>query len=207
MAPAFNACAIDPMYSTPLLNSPLLLVAVLLYQCVLVQMLGQCPLTGRTHRPRHTLTIAGALALAIFLAAFSTGMLQQFVLSPLQLNYLDTFGAVLCVALSTQAAIALYRRYSPSADTSPSLAAPMLLPVAAMGSVIATTQTMSIDLAAIIGRSLLAGLSFALIYVAFAALCERLLASDTPSAFRGLPIHLLTAGFIALALMGFAGVI
>ncbi len=198
------------MYSAPLLNSPLLLIAVLLYQCVIVQMLGLCPLTGRTHQPRHTLSIAGALALAIFLAAFSTGLLQQCVLQPLQLNYLGTFGAVLCVALSAHIAIALYRHFTPAADEPPSLAAPLLLPVAVMGATLLALLALPAaptGFSTIVARSLLASLAFALIYVAFAALRERLLASDTPSAFRGIPIHFLTAGFIALALMGFAGVI
>jgi len=198
------------MNSAPLLNSPLLLVAVLLYQCVIVQMLGLCPLTGRTHQPRRTLPVAGALAGAIFLAAFSTGALQQFVLSPLQLGYLDTLSAVLCVAISAQIAIALYRHFFPTEDESPIIAA-ALLPITLMGAVMGATllalPPAPTGLGAIVTRSLFASLSFALIYVAFAALRERLLASETPAAFRGIPIHFITAGFIALALMGFAGVI
>jgi len=51
----------------PLFHSPLLLAALLLYQCVIVQLLGLCPLTGNTHKPSQLMLTAAALAVSVFL--------------------------------------------------------------------------------------------------------------------------------------------
>ena len=194
------------MFTAPLLNSPLLLAAVLLYQCVIVQLLGLCPLTGRTHQPRYTLHVAGMMTAAILLSALSTGLIQQLVLHPLQLGYLDTFAAILCVALSTQIALLLFQRIA-SLPIQDSTAANMLMPISVMAVVLLALRGPSPGLGGIVASSVIAALAFALIYLLFAALRERLLASEVPQPFRGAAIHFITAGLIALALMGFAGMV
>jgi len=59
----------------------------------------------------------------------------------------------------------------------------------------------------IIGTGIITGVIFAAIYALFAAQRERLLSIDTPPVFRGAAIHFITAGLVALALMGFEGII
>jgi electron transport complex protein RnfA len=62
-----------------------------------------------------------------------------------------------------------------------------------------------------VGEALTYGLGaavmLALLSASFSALRERVEAADVPMAFRGIPLALITAGFMALALMGFAGMV
>lgn len=217
------------MYSSsllhsPLLHSPLLLGAVLLYQCVLVQLLGRCPLTGQLHNPRQLLHTAALLALAVFLAIVSAGLIQQLVLLPLQLEAFTSLIAVLCVVLSARAAQFVLQRM----DAAPAFAATIhtgiqtgthngtqtatqvATQIAVLGIVVSSgqaTNSSTGDALSLIASAIISAGIFALIYVLFAALRERLLSSDIPTAFRGAAIHLITAGFFALALMGFAGLV
>lgn len=194
------------MFSAPLIESPLLLVAVLLYQCVIVQCLGLCPLSGRAHQHQHVLRVAAALAMAVLLSILSTGLIQQLFLRPLALDYFDTVVAVLSVAISAQITRLLMTRYDTSNSASqPAIA--VLTQIAVLGTVLLALQKNIIDIGKLIVLGIGAAIGFALIYVLFATLRERLLASDIPQPFRGAAIQFITAGLAALALMGLAGVV
>lgn len=209
------------MYSSsllhsPLLHSPLLLGAVLLYQCVLVQLLGRCPLTGQLHNPRQLLHTAALLALAVFLAIVSAGLIQQLVLLPLQLEAFTSLIAVLCVVLSARAAQLVLQRmdaapaFAATIHTGTQTATQVATQIAVLGIVVSSgqaTNSSTGDAPSLIASAIISAGIFALIYVLFAALHERLQSSDIPTTFRGAAIHLITAGFFALALMGFAGLV
>lgn len=202
------------MYSSPLihsalLQSPLLLGAVLLYQCALVQSLGLCPLTGQLHKPRQLLHTAALLTLSVFVAITSTGLIQQLVLQPLQLEAFTHLIAVVCVVLSAHVAQLAIRRVD-ATRTFTHAATQTATQIAVLGIVVASGQHLdNVDggVLSLLMGAIISGAIFALIYVLFAALHERLLSSDIPMAFRGTAIHLITAGLFALALMGFAGLV
>lgn len=192
------------MQPLPLLNSHLLLAAVLVYQCVLLQGLGLCPLSGQTHDPRRVLPVAAVLAGTTAAAIFSTALLQRFLLMPYGLDYLHIYAAIICVALGAQAAVLLMQRSPYFIPASPS--ANLLTQIAVLGIVVIAVDPTASPLR-ILQKALLTGCAFALIYVLLAAQRERLLLSAVPKPFRGVAIHVLTAGMVALALMGFAGLV
>lgn len=192
------------MSSLSPLNSPLLLAAVLLYQCVLLQGLGLCPLNGHTHDPRRVIPIALALAGTTAAAIFFTALIQQFLLIPYGLDYLQIYAAIICVALCAQGCVLLmqHSQYFMPATNSVSV----LTQIAVLGVVIVVADPTA-NLLRIVGNALLGGCGFALIYVLVAAQRDRLALSAVPTPFRGAAIHVLTAGLVALALMGFAGLV
>ena len=190
----------------PLFHSPLLLAALLLYQCVIVQLLGLCPLTGNTHKPHQLTRTAAALALSIFLSITTTGLIQSFLLRPFQLDYLSVFAAVICVVLSAQITQLLLNRWQPQESGNRKFA-PVLMQFSALGIVLLTHQNEANGILTIFGTAIFTGIIFAAIYALFAAQRERLLSIDSPRVFRGAAIHFINAGLIALALMGFAGIV
>ncbi|MET0378509.1 MAG: Rnf-Nqr domain containing protein [Spongiibacteraceae bacterium] len=192
------------MSSLSQFTSPLLLAAVLLYQCVLVQGLGLCPLSGNTHDPRRVLPIAVALAGTTAAAIFSTALIQQLLLIRYGLDYLQTYVAIICVALSAQIAVLTLQRTRHFIPTNTTAA--LLTQISVLG-VVVVFSSPTASLLQSVQNALIGGGAFALIYVLFAAQRERLLLSEIPAPFRGAAIHVLTAGLVALALMGFAGLV
>lgn len=192
------------MSSLSSLNSPLLLAAVLLYQCVLLQGLGLCPLSGQTHDPRRVLPVAIALATTTAAAIFSTALIQQYLLIPYDLDYLQTYAAIICVALSAQVVALLMQRHPYFLPVNNSVT--VLTQIAVLGVVIVLADP-NADLLRNAKNALLGGGGFALIYTLVAAQRERLALSAAPTPFRGAAINVLTAGMVALALMGFAGLV
>lgn len=192
------------MSSLSPLNFPLLFAAVLLYQCVLLQGLGLCPLSGQTHDPRRVIPVATALAGTTAAAIFFTALIQQFLLIPFGVDYLQIYAAIICVALCAQAGVLLTQRHEyfmPATNT-----ASLLTQIAVLGVVLVLADpTASVLRSA--ENAILGGCGFALIYVFLAAQRERLALSAVPTPFRGAAIHVLTAGLVALALMGFAGLV
>src|SRR5690606_30325508 len=108
-----GAASQDPgssMPSLPLLNSPLLLGAALLFQCALLQGIGSCPLGGQIHHPNRVAKFAATLGAATGAAIVLTSLVQQLLLHPVGLDYLDTFAAVIGAALSAHAALLILQR-------------------------------------------------------------------------------------------------
>lgn len=196
-----------PPLATPALstlNAPLLLGAVLLFQCALLQASGLCALHGGMHQPRRVLIVAATLGTSTA-ACMVLIALMQHLLHPAGLDYLDVFAAVIAAALSAQLALAsLQRRFS--GEDFPRIDAALLLAFGATATA-AVVGRGARPLGQIAGDAVLTGLAFALIYVLFAALRERLALSDVPAPFRGVAIQLIGAGLAALALMGFAGLL
>lgn len=188
------------------MNSPLLLVAVLLCQYVVVQLCGRCPLTGHTHQPRQVLPVIATLALAVLLAMLGTGLFRDVVLLPLQLDYLLLFAAILWAALSSQLARLAVQRLTGAPPLDDITASYLLLPAAVIASALLVPDAQG-GPTALLSISVAAAAGFALLFLLFAALRERLLQSDVPVAFRGAAIHVITAGMIALALTGLTGVL
>jgi electron transport complex protein RnfA len=181
----------------------LLLGAALLFQCVLLQGIGVCPLGERIHDPKRIAKVAATLGGATFATILITALVQQHILHPADLDYFDTFAAVICSALSAQTAILILQRTQQFALADRNTAT-LLIQIGALGTALAFNQRVE-SLMQSTQHAMVAGISFAVIYVLLAALRERLKLSDVPLPFRGTAIHLISAGLIALALMGFAG--
>jgi electron transport complex protein RnfA len=185
------------------MNSPLLLGAALLFQCALLQGSGICPLGNQLHNPRRVLKVAAMLGSVTAVAIGLTALVQQLLLHPAGLDYLDTFAAVIGAALSAQVAV-LILQLTQQLDHADSNTAALLIQIGVLGTAVTFNQATA-SIAHSAQQALLAGSLFALLYVLLAALRERLELSDVPQRLRGTAIHLISAGLVALALMGFAG--
>lgn len=131
--------------------------------------------------------------------------IKHSVLLPLQLDYLQTpvlLAGIALIFLATRAALDKI----PGAIRWPDLLAHLTTQCAMLGLALFSATAL-----ATVGEALSYGLGaallLALLSAIFAALRERIDTADVPVAFRGIPIALITAGFMALALMGFVGMV
>lgn len=142
-----------------------------------------------------TITVSAAMGFAV----------THYVLAPLKLDYMRTPVLLCGAALIFVAARRLFERI-PGAIRWPDLLAHLTTQVALFAMAL-FTAVYSESMLGALGDGLGAAAALALLNSAFTALVGRLDEADVPFVFRGIPVALITAGFMALALMGFAGMI
>ena len=186
----------------------ILVGAILVNNFVLVQFLGLCPFMGVSKRIETAIVLALATTFVLTLTAMCSYLLQQYVLEPLELDYLRTIAFILVIAVVVQFTEMLVNKTSP-----------LLYRVLGIFLPLITTNCIVLGVALLnankAGFGFLesgingfgAGLGFSLVLVLFAALRERIAIADVPKPFKGAAIGLVTAGLMSLAFMGFSGLI
>ncbi|MCK5768936.1 electron transport complex subunit RsxA [Algiphilus sp.] len=183
----------------------LLIGAVLVHNFVLVQFLGLCPFMGVSRKVESSLGMALATTFVLTLSAVVTYLVQTFVLEPLGLAYLRTIAFILVIAAVVQFVEMVVQKTSPLLYQVLGIYLPLITTNCAVLGVALLNLREAHDLLESAIYGLGAGLGFSLVLVLFAGIRERLAVADVPAAFQGAPVGLITAGVMALAFMGFAG--
>lgn len=183
----------------------LALGASLVNNFVLSNFLGLCPFVGVSRRFEAAAGMALATLFVLTIASGLSFALWQWVLVPLDLEYLRTLGFILLIAGVVQFTEIMVRATSPLLHQLLGIFLPLITTnCAVLGVALLNVQRQHGLLESLVfGAS--AGAGFGLALLLFTALRERLALADVPAAFRGAPIALVTAGLMALAFMGFAG--
>ncbi|ABA87526.1 ion-translocating NADH:ferredoxin oxidoreductase complex Rnf, membrane protein subunit RnfA [Syntrophotalea carbinolica DSM 2380] len=185
----------------------ILIGAVLVNNFVLARFLGLCPFLGVSRKVETALGMGMAVTFVMVVASGCTWVLQYLVLTPYHLDYLQTIAFILVIATLVQMVEMIVRKSSPVLYQSLGIFLPLITTnCAVLGLAVLNIQQ---------GYSFVQSLVFAfggavgftLALVLFAGLRERLRLCPVPAAFRGTPIELITAGLLALAFMGFAGLV
>lgn len=183
----------------------LALGASLVNNFVLTNFLGLCPFVGVSRRFEAAAGMALATIFVLTLASGLSYLAWRWVLEPLGLEYLRILVFILLIAAVVQFTELLVRATSPLLHE----LLGVFLPLITTNCAVLGVALLNLDRRHGLLESLVfgasAGAGFGLALLAFAALRERLEASEVPAAFRGAPIALVTAGLMALAFMGFSG--
>ncbi len=183
----------------------ILVGTVLVNNFVLVKFLGLCPFMGVSKNLEAAFGMSLATAFVLTLSSAVSYLLHQYLLVPLQLEYLRTIGFILVIAASVQFTEIMVRRLSPLLDQ----VLGIFIPLIATNCAVLGVALLNVQQAKGYMQSIFFGfgasMGFALVLVVFAAIRERLDAADIPRPFRGTAIALLTAGIMSLAFMGFSG--
>lgn len=183
----------------------LALGASLVNNFVLSHFLGLCPFVGVSRR----FEAAAGMALAtLFVMTVASGLgfaAWQWLLQPLGLGHLRTLVFILLIAGVVQFTELTIRATNPLLHQALGLFLPLITTNCAVLGVALLNVDAQRGLLESLVYGVAAGGGFGLALLLFAALRERLEACDVPTAFRGAPIALVTAGLMALAFMGFAG--
>jgi electron transport complex protein RnfA len=178
---------------------------VLVNNFVLVRFLGLCPFMGVSRNLEAAFGMSMATAFVLTLSSAIAYLMHEYVLIPLQLEYLKTVSFILVIAASVQFTEIMVRRLSP-------LLYQLLgiyIPLIATNCAVLGVALLNVRDAEGFVQSVFYGFGaaggFALVLVLFAAIRERLQSCDIPRSFRGTAIALMTAGIMSLAFMGFSG--
>lgn len=183
----------------------ILIGTVLVNNFVLVRFLGLCPFLGVSRNLEAAMGMSLATAFVLTLSSATAYLLHQYVLVPLDLEYLRTVGFILVIAASVQFTEIMVRRMSPLLDQVLGIYIPLIATNCAVLGVALLNVQQSKGFVQSVFYGFGASMGFALVLVMFAAIRERLEAADVPAPFRGAAIALMTAGMMSLAFMGFSG--
>ncbi len=183
----------------------ILVGTVLVNNFVLVRFLGLCPFMGVSRNLEAAFGMSLATAFVLTLSSAISYLLHQYILLPLQLEYLKTISFILVIAASVQFTEIMVRRLSPLLDQVLGIFIPLIATNCAVLGVALLNVQQANGFMQSVFYGFGAAIGFALVLVLFAAVRERLDAADIPRPFRGTAIALMTAGIMSLAFMGFSG--
>ncbi|MDR2688834.1 MAG: electron transport complex subunit RsxA [Azoarcus sp.] len=183
----------------------LLLATALVNNVVLVKFLGLCPFMGVSRKVDSALGMGMATTFVLTLASAVTWLLEHFLLAPLDIGYLRILGFILVIAATVQFVEMAVKKNAP--DLYKVLG--IYLPLITTNCAVLGVALLNVQQQAGFVTSVLYGfgsaLGFTMVLVLFAGLRERLVLARVPKTFAGAPIGFITAGLLALAFMGFAG--
>ncbi len=185
----------------------IILATVLVNNFVLTKFLGLCPFLGASSRFETATGMALATTFVLTLASGLSYLLNTWVLIPTDTEYLRLLSFILVIAGTVQFTELLIRKTSPLLHQVLGLFLPLITTNCAVLGIALLNVQQSDSFAAALAYGLGGGLGFSLVIALFAGLRERTEASDVPATFRGPAVALVTASFMALAFMGFAGMI
>lgn len=179
--------------------------AILVENFILVQFLGICPFMGVSKKMDTATGMGIAVIFVMTLASVFCWVVNEFVLVPLGLTYMQTVAYILIIASLVQFVEMFLQKSMPSLYEALGIYLPLITTnCAVLGVALLNTQN-SYNFIESVVYGATGGMGFLVAIVLFASVRERTEFADTPKAFEGFPIALVSAGLIALAFMGFTG--
>lgn len=181
---------------------------VLVNNIILSQFLGICPFLGVSTKVNTALGMGAAVLFVMTLATIVTSVIQHYVLTPLDLQFLQTIAFILIIAALVQMVEIILKKISPSLYQALGIFLPLITTnCAVLGVAITVTQKADFTILDSTLYAVASAIGFALAIVIFAGLREQLELVKVPKGMQGIPIALITAGILAMAFMGFANLV
>ena len=185
----------------------ILLFTILVSNVVLSQFLGICPFLGVSKRTDTALGMGMAVTFVIVLSTIVTFLLQKFILDPLNLGYLQTIVFILVIAGLVQMVEIILKKVSPSLYQALGIYLPLITTNCAVLGVAILVIQKNYNLLEGITYAFGMPVGFTLAMLIFAGIRERNALQGVPKGMQGMPIALITAGILAMAFMGFKGLV
>ena len=181
--------------------------AVLANNFIFSQFLGICPFLGVSKKVDTAVGMGFAVTFVMGLASAVCFVVNNFVLIPLGLGYMQTIVFILVIASLVQMLELFLKKFSPSLHKGLGVYLPLITTNCAVLGVAINNITDGYSFLESMVSSLGVGLGFLLAMVLFSGLRSRIDETNIPRPFRGLAVTLIAASFISLAFMGFAGIV
>ena len=194
----------------------IILSTILVNNVIFSQFLGICPFLGTSKKTSTALGMGAAVIFVLTLATLVTWLTQRYILDPLNLGFLQTIAFILIIAALVQMVEIILKKISPSLYTALGVFLPLITTNCAVLGVSITVVTKEFTYGGVahmltLGESIVyaagTAVGFALALVIFAGIREHIELMEVPEGMKGTPIALITAGILAMAFMGFTGIV
>ena len=183
------------------------LAAILANNFIFSQFLGICPFLGVSKKVDTAVGMGFAVTFVMGLASAITWAVNKFILVPLDLEYMQTVAFILVIASLVQFIEMFLQKSMPSLYTALGVYLPLITTNCAVLGVALLNIQEGYNFNESVVYGITGGIGFLVAIVLFASIRERLVFAEYPKSFEGFPIALVTAGLMALAFMGFSGLV
>ena len=185
----------------------IIISAIFVNNIMLAQFLGTCPFLGVSKKVDTALGMSAAVAFVLTIATIVTFLLQRYVLDAFGLGYLQTITFILVIAALVQMVEIILKKVSPALYQALGVFLPLITTNCCILGVAILVIQKDYDLLTGVVYAISTAIGFGLALTLFAGLREQMNLVNVPKGMRGTPIALITAGLLAMAFMGFSGVV
>ncbi len=185
----------------------LFIATVLVNNFVLVKFLGLCPFLGVSTKVDAAVGMSFATTFVLTLASALSYLVNQWLLVPLGIEFLQTLSFILVIAVVVQFTEMVMHKTSPVLHNILGIFLPLITTNCAVLGVALLNINENHNFVESLVFGFAAATGFSLVLILFAGMRERIDAADVPAPFRGASIGLITAGLMSLAFMGFSGLV
>lgn len=185
----------------------IIISAVFINNVVLAQFLGICPFLGVSNKVNTALGMAGAVTFVIVLATIVTYLIQIYVLNKLGIGFMQTITFILVIAALVQMVEIILKKISQPLYQALGIFLPLITTnCAVLGvAILVIKKNYNLIEGVVFGASTAIGFGLALVILA--GIREQLELCDIPKGMKGVPVSLIIAGILAMAFMGFTGIV
>lgn len=185
----------------------ILISTIFVNNYIFAKFLGTCPFLGVSSKTETAKGMGVAVTFVVVIASAITWLLQRFVLDALGLEYLQTIVFILVIASLVQFVEMFIKKSSPSLYSAMGVFLPLITTNCMVLGVTVLNIQSEYNLFETIISGLGASLGFTLALLLLSALRERMEIMPIPKPLQGVPIALISAGLMAIAFMGFQGLV
>lgn len=185
----------------------IIISAIFVNNIVLAQYLGICPFMGVSNKVNTAVGMTGAVTFVLVLATIVTYLIHTYILAKLGIEFMQTITFILVIASLVQMVEIVLKKVSPPLYQALGIFLPLITTnCAVLGvAIIVIKKNYNLLEGVVYGASNAIGFGLALIILA--GIREQLELADVPKAMKGVPVSLIAAGILALAFMGFTGIV
>lgn len=199
----------------------IIISAVFVNNVVLAQFLGICPFLGVSKKVSTAAGMSAAVTFVMALATLVTYLLQKYVLEAFGIEFMQTVAFILVIAALVQMVEIVLKKISPSLYQALGIFLPLITTNCVVLGVaiqvvskefefinnVGAANPAMMNLGQSVVFAIANAIGYSLAMVLFAGIREQLDLSNVPKAFQGVPIALIVAGIMAMAFMGFSGLV
>ena len=169
--------------------------------------LGCCPFLGVSGKVETSVSMGLAVTFVMTIASLFCWLIYNLLLIPLNLTYMNTISFILVIAALVQFVEMFLKKSSPTLYSALGIYLPLITTNCAVLGVATLNMNNSYGLLQSVLNGTFSALGFLLAIVLMAGVRERLESSKIPACMKGFPITLVSAGLMAVAFMGFQGLV
>jgi Na+-translocating ferredoxin:NAD+ oxidoreductase subunit A len=183
------------------------IVMVIVNNMVLSKFLGLCPFFGVSKKLSNALSMGIAVTLVMLIASVSTSVIYNYILVPYRVEFMNIVIYILVIASLVQIVELVIKRTNIILYNALGIYLPLITTNCAVLGITFINSAENYSILESVISALGAGIGFTLVLIIMSGIREKLDLADSPKSMRGLPVAFLTAALLALAFVGFNGMV
>ncbi|MCL2018298.1 MAG: RnfABCDGE type electron transport complex subunit A [Oscillospiraceae bacterium] len=185
----------------------ILITCVLTENLVLSQFLGVCPFLGVSKKTSSSLGMGLMITFVMVCATMLTYPIYNFILMPLNIEFMNTISFILIIALFVQLTEMILKKHLPPLYKSLGIYLPLMVTNCAILAVTILNVSGDFNFGEALFNAFCSGIGFLLVMLIFSGVRARMERCDVPVSLRGMPITLIAAGIVSISFLGFGGIV